>query len=998
MRCSPTSIVAIAGLCLAVLLGVAAPAHAQQTVSGVVTDASDETTIPGVTVAVQGTQVGTLTDTEGRFEITLPADRRTLVFSFVGYATQEVTVDEGQAQLDVALEQDVVGLDEVVVTGLASTVARENLANSIETIDAEALTGNTGAQSLDAALSGKVSGAQISSYTGAPGGGMSVKLRGVSTINGNSQPLYIVDGVVVNNSAIPSNVNAVTAAAAGGSRSNQDNPVNRIADLNPQDVQSIEILKGPSAAAIYGGRAANGVVLITTKRGAGGDTQVNFSQTVGVTQIRKALGTRQFTADTAEEAFGEEGRARFVEAQDEGFIDYEDELFGENGLLSTTSLSIAGGNDRTRFFISGLLQDDEGIVARTGYEKRSARVNLDHALSDKLTLSGSANYVNARTRRGLTGNDNSGTTFGVALTATPNFIDLRPDESGTYPDHPFNSSNPLQTRDLFTNQEFVNRTITSARVEYTPVTTTQQTLRVVGEAGADFFSLESEALFPEFLQFERTSSEPGTSVLGETTSLNTNVRLIGVHILSLPDREVSFTTQAGLTGVRADQVSSNFVARGLIPGQQNLDQSTSLNAGQTREKQNDRSFFVQEEVDYAGRLIATVGLRGDRSSLNGDVETFNLYPKASLAVNLHAFPFWSLDQVNQLKLRAAFGQTGNIAGFGTKFTSFEATSVGGVVGTLIGLRRGFADVEPERQSEIEGGIDLGLWDNRANLALTLYRKEITDQLLQREVPSSTGFRQETFNGGTLVNRGLEATLTLIPVETDRFSWQSTTNFWANDAEVTSLPVPPFSAIGGGFGATLGEIRIEEGKSPTQIVGIDDLDGDGASDGVFQLGDVAPDFQMTFSNELAYNNWRLSILAHWKKGGDNINLSELLFDLGQTSPDFDDDDNGNGVPDGVERVNNVGVSAAQFVQDASYFRIREVALFYDLPDGFLDSFSSSLVRTARIGVSARNWLTITPYKSYDPEVNNFGTQPVSDGVEVTPFPQTKELFFHLRLGF
>jgi len=998
MRCRPTFIVAIAGLCLAVLLGVAAPAHAQQTVSGVVTDASDGTTIPGVTVAIQGTQVGTLTDTEGRFEITLPVNRRTLLFSFVGYATEEVTVEEGQTQLDVALEQDVVGLDEVVVTGLASTVARENLANSIETIDAETLTGNTGAQSLDAALSGKVTGAQISSYTGAPGGGMSVKLRGVSTINGNSQPLYIVDGVVVNNSAIPSNVNAVTAAAAGGSRSNQDNPVNRIADLNPQDVQSIEILKGPSAAAIYGGRAANGVVLITTKRGTGGDTQVNFSQTVGVTQIRKALGTRQFTADTAEEAFGAEGRAQFVEAQDRGFIDYEDELFGENGLLSTTSLSIAGGNDRTRFFLSGLLQDDEGIVARTGYEKRSARVNLDHALSDKLTLSGSANYVNARTRRGLTGNDNSGTTFGVALTATPNFIDLRPDESGTYPDHPFNASNPLQTRDLFTNQEVVNRTITSARIEYTPLTTTQQTLRIIGEAGADFFSLESEALFPEFLQFERTSPEPGTSILGETTSLNTNVRLIGVHILSLPDRDVSFTTQAGLTGVRADQVSSNFVARGLIPGQQNLDQSTSLSPSQVREKQNDRSFFVQEEVDYAGRLIATLGLRGDRSSLNGDVQTFNLYPKASLAVNLHAFPFWSLDRVNQLKLRAAFGQTGNIAGFGTKFTSFDATSVGGVVGTLIGLRRGFADVEPERQSEIEGGIDLGLWENRANLALTLYRKEITDQLLQREVPSSTGFRQETFNGGTLLNRGIEASLTLIPVETDRFSWQSTTNFWANDAEVTSLPVPAFRALGGGFGATLGEIRVEEGKSPTQIVGVDDRDGDGVSDGVFQLGDVAPDFQMTFANELAYNNWRLSVLAHWKKGGDNLNLSELLFDLGQTSPDFDDDANGNGVPDGVDRVNNLGVSAAQFVQDASYFRIREVALFYDLPNGFLDSFSSSLVRTARIGVSARNWLTITPYKSYDPEVNNFGTQPVSDGVEVTPFPQTKELFFHLRLGF
>ena len=1010
-----------AWLILCALLGGPTLATAQTTVEGTVIDAEDESPLPGVNVRVQNTQIGALTDADGQFTIELPEGRRTLVFSFVGFSTQEVTVAEGETTIEVAMESDIVGLDEVVVTGLASSVSRQNLANSVETVSSEDLAGRTGTETLDGALSGKVAGAEISSYSGAPGGGMSVKLRGVSTINGNSQPLYIIDGVILNNSSISSNVNAVTQAAAGGSRTSQDNPVNRIADLNPQDIESIEILKGPSAAAIYGGRAANGVVIISTKSGSSDATRVNFSQNVGATTIRKSLGMRQFTEETAPEAFGPSipdisdpdvtqddvdealaGRERirqiFLDGQERGFIDYEEELFGNTGLLTTTSLSISGGNESTRFFISGLLQDDEGIVERTGYRKQSARVNLEHDLSDRFTLSGTANYVNANTRRGLTGNDNSGTTFGVALTATPNFIDLRQNEDGTYPDHPFNASNPLQTRDLFTNREIVNRTIASAQIEYNALNTEQQSLRFIGQAGADFFSLEQEALFPNVLQFERTSPEPGTSILGETNSINTNVRLLGVHSLTLPQSDITFTTQAGVTGVRIDQATSNFVGRGLIPSQQNLDQATSIDPSQTREIQNDRSFFAQEEINVANQVIATVGVRGDRSTLNGDVNTFYLYPKASVALNVHNLGFWSFDTINQFKLRTAFGQTGNNAAFGTKFTSFEPSAIGGSLGTLIDLERGFPDIEPERQTEIEAGFDLGLWENRANLAFTVYRKEITDQLLRREVPASTGFRLETLNGGTLVNRGLETTLSLVPLENDQITWNSRTSFWANDAEVTSLPVPSFQALGGGFGATLGEIRIEEGKSPTQIVGIDDRDGDGASDGVFQLGDVAPDFQMSFTNDFTfYENLTLSVLAHWKKGGDNLNLSELLFDLNQTSPDFDDDDNGNGVPDGAERADNVGVSAAQFVQDASYFRIREIGLFYDLPTSFLNRTFNNALRSVRIGASARNWFTITPYKSYDPEVNNFGTQPVANGVEVTPFPQSKELFFHLRIG-
>jgi len=418
-----------------------------------------------------------------------------------------------------------------------------------------------------------------------------------------------------------------------------------------------------------------------------------------------------------------------------------------------------------------------------------------------------------------------------------------------------------------------------------------------------------------------------------------------------------------------------------------------------------------------------------------------------------------------LKLRAAFGQTGNTTNFGTKFTVFQSTSVGGQVGTTIDTERGSENIEPERQSEIETGFDVAAFNRRASLSFTVYRKEITDQLLRREVPSSSGFRLETFNGGTLINRGLETSLTLIPVSRESVEWQSRINFWTNVAEVEDLPVPAFCAIGGGFGATLGEIRIEEGESPTQIVGIDDqvtqfFDDeaeqwvtladvpDGQADQVeaggnriYKLGDSAPDFQMSFSNRVSlFNGLSFSFLAHWKKGGDNLNLSELLFDLGSTSPDYDetrtftrnirnpdgqpivtefggdedfsvvgdcpttDSDEASDFaectfqgPAGELRAGLVGVSASQFVQDASYFRIREVGLYYSFSDRLLQSLFQDAIRSFRVGVSANNVLTITPYKSYDPEVNNFGSQPVAGGVEVTPYPQTKQFYFHLNIG-
>lgn len=282
------------------LLTISFSAWAQTTVKGTVTDAATNEGLPGVAVLVKpGNTAGTITDFDGNYEIRVPSDA-SLQFSYVGYRTQVIAVNN-QTAINVQLVEDVAKLDEVVVTGLATNVKRSNLANAVATLSAKELTGVTPPQTLQNGLSGKIPGANLVANSGAPGGGISMKLRGVTTVLGSSQPLFVVDGVIMDNSSTSGGLNAVTAAAAGGNASTQDNASNRIADLNPDDIESIEVLKGASAAAIYGSLAASGVVIISTKRGSAGRTNINLSQDIGVAMANKLLGVRDLSGlDTAQ--------------------------------------------------------------------------------------------------------------------------------------------------------------------------------------------------------------------------------------------------------------------------------------------------------------------------------------------------------------------------------------------------------------------------------------------------------------------------------------------------------------------------------------------------------------------------------------------------------------------------------------------------------------------------------------------------------------------------
>ncbi|MEO6315826.1 MAG: SusC/RagA family TonB-linked outer membrane protein [Chitinophagaceae bacterium] len=954
-------------------------------ITGKITD-NKNNPVPNATIIAQRTGQTTVTDADGKFSLNVPQNS-TLHISSIGFKTKTVAT-ANLSDLQLKMEEDVARLDEVVVTGLATSVKRRNLANAVATISSKELNSVAPAQTFDAALNGKIPGAYINANTGAPGGGISVKLRGVTSVFGNTQPLYVVDGVFVDNTATSGGINAITGSTAGGSpTSAQDNPSSRIADIRAEDIENIEVLKGASAAAIYGSKAAAGVILITTKKGKQGKTQVSVSQDLGFIKVRKLLGVRAFTAQTAaslssDPATGSAYAQQFTDAQAAGKIyNYEKEVFGNTGFARNTVLSMSGGGEKTSFYFSAANKDESGIVKNTGYSNSSLRFNMDHRLNDNIKIGFSSNYINSSADRGLTGNDNAGVTVGIALSSTPSFAELHPDAVGNYPNNRFAASNPLQTIALMKNNESVNRFISGITLDATLQKSNASTTRFIARGGFDFYNLETNALFPANLQFQSVAK--GTAIQGFTKNLSTNYILSLVNVYTASDK-LSFTTSAGITQETGNYNNLLNVATQVISGQSNVDQAGALSPTQFRSKYKNNGIFLQEEAIIADAILLTAGARLDRSSNNGDAGKYYVYPKAGVSWNLTRMGIVKEGFFDDVKLRAAYGQANNVPAYGSKFTSLVVSNIAGNPGVIIGTQEGQSTIKPERQTELEAGIDFSILKGRVSFQLTYYNKNVYDFLMQSNLPSSSGFTSKWVNAGNLRNRGIELGLNARPVSTKTISWNTSVNFWFNRSLVTTLTIP--SIPQGSFGYVLGSFQIQEGQSATQILGLN-------GQGVGKLGDAEPRFQMNTYNEVTFKN-RLSFrfLLHLKAGGQNVNLTSLQNDFGGTSVDFDKVTNKAGLPDGIYRITKVGTTAEEFVQNSGYLRLREVGLYYSFT-----KLPLKFIKSIRAGVSLNNYLTITKYKSYDPEVSNFGTG-FSTGVDVDPYPAVKRANFHLTLDF
>jgi TonB-linked SusC/RagA family outer membrane protein len=982
------------GLWILLLLG-AGNLLAQYTVSGTVTDARTGEPVMFANVLVQNTTRGALTDIDGKYSITVESNQEVnLVFSSIGYLSQAVKVGPSMTTVDVNLREDVTNLEEVVITGLASSVKRSNLANAVASVSAKDLLGTTTIQTTDGALYGKIAGANIRSNGGAPGGGMSIQLRGISSLAGASQPLIILDGVYINNSFQRTG----RATVSGAGASNQDDGSNRLADLNPSDIETIEVLKGPSASAIYGTRANAGVIIITTKRGAAGKTTISLSQDIGSATPLRLLGVDNWSEDKINTFFPVARRGVELErfrAANGNFIDYEDYFYNNPATLSNTRLTVAGGDDKTKFFVSGNITSEQGTVKNTGFDRYSIRANLDHKISQRVKISASSNYIKSNTDRGFTGNqNNTGASIGYNIAYVPNYYDLRPNAQGIYPVNPYFSENPIAVTDHAVNNSEVNRFVQSFNLTADLYQSNTSNLKFTLAGGLDYLQNSSMIYLPEFLQFQKAQANPGDLLIGRQESTNTNFQAALVYNKAI--NKLNLSSQAGI--VRLDFKNSSIFnrGRGLVPGQRNLRQANVQEINEHFISSiSEAGIFVQQEANFDDKIIGTVGVRWDKSTLNGDPNQLYAFPRASLAINVANFGFWKVKPITQFKPRIAYGETSGPVAFGATFTSLGGANIGGLLGSVVSTQIGNVSIFPERATELEFGVDLGLFDNKVGIEATYYIKNTQDNIQNLNLSPSSGVSSTPSNEAELENKGIELGLSGTPVNTNNFRWSTRVLFWQNRVLLTRLGIPTY--ISGAFGSGLGTFLYAQGYAPTTIVG---SPANANNVGGFTVwGDNQPKFNLSFSNNFQiFKNLEFSFLVDWKNGGDNINLTSFLSDSGGTTNGWFDDDNGDGIPNGRQRPPAPHNNAGRWVQDASFVKVREIGLYYTLPKSALDGIFNGFVKGAKFGASANNVFLFTDYEGYDPETSTFGAQAVANNVDIAPYPTQRRIFFHLNFDF
>lgn len=971
------------------------PPPTTRTLKGKVVDPVSNEVIPAAQVTLKATGAVVFTDEKGEFVIeNAPLGPVTLDLEGPEREPRSMEVAAGQDTLTIPLA--LLKGEQIVIEGRAPVIVKSNLANGASVVDDAALNRVTSA-TIDSALQGKLAGSNLQFNSGAPGGGAQLRLRGISTINGQSSPLYVIDGIIISNVAVPSGTNAITAAAAGGNASNQDNPVNRIADLNPNDIETIEVLKGASAAALYGSKASNGVIVITTKRGRSGENRVDVTQRIGFATLANKLGSRKFNSvEEVMDAYGNN------QALIQAFMDANGQTFDHEAEITRTTFaretlaSASGGTENANIYGSVLVRDEPGVVRGSFYEKQTGRIAVGYKIHDRLRLGLTANLLHSISDRGLTNNDNTGTSLYVVLSGTPSFVDLR-SRGGIYPTNPAldSGANVIQTVDLLQNREDVWRLIGGANAAYDAYKSEDgaSQVKILANFGADSFDQKNNVLSPSSLNFEPTLDRlAGTWIDAGTTNLNFNVGAGALWTYKPKSGKFKNALSGGVTYESVDTNSVYSIAQGLIGGTANIGTAESLNVQQNRLLTKDSGIYAQDEVALLDDNLSILGgILGERSSLNGNDGKYFLFPKVAAVYSLTGLLAKEKDGKKQsdfevLRVRAAYGQAGNRPNYGQKFTPLNARNkIDGNAGVIIGGIAGDPNIKPERQQEIEGGVDMALKDQRVVAEVTLYQRSISDLLLQRALPTSTGFTTQFINGGSMRNRGIELTLQATPVAQKKLEWVTRGILTLNRSMITDLPddVPAFNIANAGFGAGLGAFRIEKGKSATQIVGTINPEGELAV-----MGNGEPDFRVGWSNIVKYGDFTFGALIDWQQGSDIINLTRLLYDAGGTSPDFEA---------AAARLESFGAqkNISPYIEDATFVKLRELSVSYSVPKRIATQFGP--LKTLTVSASGRNLLTFTKYTGLDPEVSNFGNQPIGRNYDVAPYPPSRSFWLSVSAG-
>jgi TonB-dependent starch-binding outer membrane protein SusC len=980
------------------LTAVSARVQAQERhVTGAVYRESDKQPISYAQVVVQGGTGRTQAGADGKFRINVPSGPQTLLIRAIGYQPKDIPLSATDSVVQVGMVEEATKLSEVVVTGQATTTTKANATTPTDLVSATDLT-RAPAQTVDLALQGKVPGADIRTNSGAPGGGVQVQIRGVNTATGNSDPLFVVDGVIYSNQTISTGLFQATGSGSLASDGPiQDDAANRLADLNPADIESIEVLKSAAASSIYGSKAANGVVIITTKRGKAGKLRVNISQETGFAHLLRGPSNEAWTPQQAENEFGLTPTTIAPYLLPNGQLpvyDHLNEVAGRTPVLSTTLLDLSGGNDNTQYYASGSLANEGGIEQSTGADRQSLRLNINQHLGKNFDGALSTTFTHNREDRGFNNNDNNGVSVPYAISYIPSFQRIYAYSNGEWPDPAFTykGSNPLQVMSDGVNDAETNRFNASAKTTYNALHTDHNSIQLVAAGGMDFFDQGTNVTLPADTYIEETQPLPGVAVEGQAQSRQYNWNLNAIHTYSTTSNILKATTAVGFTYEDRELDQAQTFTQNLVGSETNINAGSVVTPFQLNSVERTESVYGQEDLNlFDERLNIEGGLRAERTSADALIDAWYIYPKIAGAYRFKDILF----KGTEIKVRGDYGETGNQPTFGQKYTLLQdAISIGGAPGVGITNSAGATGIyaapglTPERTREFEGGVDITGFASRVDLEITYYHRRTYDLFLPRTPAPSTGYDEILANGGTFQNEGLEIGATLIPIQMRNFSWTFNTSFNTIHNEVLALPagVESFTPVGAGFGLAYGSLLVEQGKPITQIVGQTAINPDGSFQ-VGYLGQVNPDFDWSFGSTFTLSRFTLTGLWDWQKGGVVENQTLSLYGCNNFV-----DHGGYGAM--LLNACNTGI-ATPYVQSTTFLKLREVKLSYDVPFNYSRYVFGS--HGVTLSASGRNLILITKYYGYDPEVSNFGQSPFR-GVDLAPYPPNRQFFFTVTAGF
>jgi TonB-dependent starch-binding outer membrane protein SusC len=1017
------------------------PGMQEKTVTGQI-KSSDGEALPGVNIVIKGSALGTVTDGDGRYTLNVPDVNAVLVFSFIGFAPEEVIVG-GQSVINVTLTPSLETLSEVVVIGYG-TVKKTDLTGSVSSIKADELRA-VPTTSFDQALQGRAAGVQVVQTSGQPGAESSIRIRGISSINAANEPLYVIDGMLMNSST--------SDVTPGGGVGNSPR-IGALSAINPNDIESIEILKDASATAIYGSRGTNGVVLITTKRGKKGTNTLNFEGYYGFQRPSRKLdllNASQFAQFVNDGLINGGQTPQFVNPPNLGRgTDWQEEIF-RTAPMRNYQLSFAGGSDKTQYVVSGGYFDQEGVVINTDFKRYSFRTNVNTEVSKRFSIG--SNFMFGYTKGSAINTGMQAITPGVigaALGMNPILPVYDPTAKGGYTkenDRGIVIGNPVAEALEHAVKSTSARVLGNVEARYKIL----DWLEFKSSIGIDATFAKDRSFAPDWLKSAQGSKgEAGIAELDAMTWLNENTLTVNKDIgeKSNINAVIGYTAQE-FTNERV--VAYVFGISDPRMGYNNLSGGSSPQPpGSGASKWSMTSYLGRIQYSLNGKYIFTATGRIDGSSKFAKQNRYGFFPSGAVAWRISEESFMQdVDVISDLKLRSSIGIIGNQAIAPYESLSLVAPYGQGVFNNgnsftyyTSNQPTGYSnpDLKWETTRQFNVGIDFGFLQDRITIAADYFQKYTYDLLLSTPIPVTNGFGWTLLNIGNLKNNGFDIDLRTVNT-TGVVKWNTSFNISRYRNEVTKLATPndddvlldlsrvilrKGEPIGTFYGYKFDGIfqSNEEAHNSAVFVGQENTPGnkgvamagdrkyqDVVQDNVIDgkdrtiIGHALPDFVWGMNNNVSFKNFTLSVFIQGSQGNQMANLNQAALEdfrgvqnvsakaaLNAWTPE----NQSNRYPRALaNRSTDVGTFSSAYVEDASYVRVKNITLGYDLPSPVLDRIKA---RSVRVYVSATNLVTITDYSGFDPEGSSYGTTTSLPGIDQGRYPLNKTYLVGLNIGF